>query len=113
MKSKTDREQIFMASTPKVDHQNPSYVGSLASSPYSYQTGLHEIKGPSEIKPFSPQDIKIDSQVPSERDFIYKMYDKYKEAVSTSEYDCGTFKGPSLTFSLKKDSVSYMQSLIL
>ena len=107
LRDKTNKEQIFMTTSPKVGPHSPSHVGSLASSPYSYKTGLHEIKGPEEIKPFSPQDIKIDSQVPSEREFIYGMYNKYKEAVSTSEYDCGTFKGPSLSFSLKKDSVSY------
>ena len=102
--SRANKEQILMTSSPRVDHQKPSYVGSLASFPYSYQTGLHEIKGPSELGHFSSQDIKIDSQVP---DFIYKMYEKYKDAVSISEYDCGTFKGPPLTFSLKKDSISY------
>ena len=94
-----------MTSSPRVNHQKPSYVGSLASSPYTYQTGLHEIKGPSELKHFSSEDIKIDSQVPEERNFIYQMYDKYKEAVSVSEYDCGTFKGPPLTLKLKKDSI--------
>ena len=104
--SKASKEQILMTSSPKVNHQ-PSYMGSLASSPYTYKTGLHEIKGPSELHHFSKEDIKIDSQVPEERNFIYQMYDKYKEAVSVSEYDCGTFKGPPLTFKLKKDSVSY------
>ena len=95
-----------MASSPKVTHQ-PSYMGSLASSPYTYRTGLHELKGPSELHHFSKEDIKIDSNIPEERNFIYQMYEKYKDAVSVSEYDCGTFKGPPLTFKLKKDSVSY------
>ena len=95
-----------MASSPKVTHQ-PSYMGSLASSPYAYRTGLHELKGPSELHHFSKEDIKIDSTIPEERNFIYQMYEKYKEAVSVSEYDCGTFTGPPLKFKLKSNSASY------
>ena len=86
----------------------PSLITSKASTPYTYKTGLHEIKGPSEVQGgYKLSDIKIESTDPGERAFIYEMYETHKSAVSQHEYDAGTYTGDPITFTLKKGTQTY------
>ena len=86
----------------------PSLFSNTASTPYSYKTGLHEMKGPGELEGgYKLSDIKIESTDPNERAFIYEMYETHKNAVSQHEYDAGTYTGDKITFTLKKGTQTY------
>ena len=88
-------------------HQ-PSLLSSKASTPYTYKTGLHELKGPTELEGgYKESDIKIESSDPEERAFIYDMYRTYQDAVSQHEYDAGTYVGGKISFTLKKGTQTY------
>ena len=88
--------------------RQPSLITSNASTPYTYKTGPHELKGPTELEGgFKLSDIKIESNDPDERAFIYEMYETYKDAVSQHEYDAGTYTGDRMTFTLKKGTQTY------
>ena len=88
--------------------RQPSLLTSQASTPYTYKTGPHELKGPTELEGgFKQSDIKIESTDPDERAFIYEMYETYKDAVSQHEYDAGTYTGEHMTFTLKKGTQTY------
>ena len=107
---RTRYEVAYHASnTAPVNRQKPpSLISSKPSTPYSYKTELHELKGPDEIQGgYKQSDIRIESNDPAERAFIYHMYDKYKDAVSQSEYDAGTFVGRRMTFTLKKGTQTF------
>ena len=84
-----------------------SLLTSKASSPYTYKTDLHELKGPEEQGSYSLEDIKIESQDPNERAFIHRMYTEHKEAVSQHEYDSGEYCGDMINFTLKKGTQAY------
>ena len=87
---------------------NPSIITSHDSTPFTYSTDLHELKGPDELEgSYSIDDIKIESSDPDEIAFIHKMYTKYKDAVSQHEYDAGEYCGDKVFFTLKKGTQSY------
>ena len=102
------QEDFNPAHNSHASRHQPSLITSNASTPYTYKTGLHELKGPGELEgSYKLSDIKIESNDPDERAFIYEMYEKHKDAVSQHEYDAGTYTGDKITFTLKKGTQTY------
>ena len=99
---------LHLASPSGGNNKEPSLITSHTSAPFTYTTGLHELKGPEELEgSYSLADVKIESTDPDEISFIHRMYTTYKDAVSQHEYDAGEYCGDKLTFTLKKGTQSY------